>query len=316
MTTYPARYPGATWRPVPHHSPGLILPPRGFLPHVQMGRGSLLGWFSNARSGVSSHLWLGYDGELEQYVDLTRKAWAEAAGNPYWISCECEGTAAEDYTPAQIARLAEIYRWGMGVYGWPAEVTDDPNGRGIGTHRMGGSAWGGHDCPGDLRANRRHDILAAAVALDPPTTPIKIKEKEADMPLTDAEMTTIAQRAAAETLRALWDQMCERPTGASDSWYPPRQAHAGAVLRRGYEMSGASLTAASSLEQFFVGPFAEWSARIEAAVGELRGLLDGGALAGADPAAAASIASRLDALLEAFAAPRAYTLTPGPAAAQ
>jgi hypothetical protein len=307
--SYPTRYPGATWRPVPHHSPGMVLPPRGLIPHLQMGGNSLAGWFSNARSGVSSHLWVSRAGDLEQYVDLTEKAWAQAAGNPYWISCECEGaTEAEDYTPAQIARLGEIYRWGMAIYGWPPTITDDPGGRGLGTHRMGGAAWGGHSCPGDLRASRRRDILAAALGHLP--TP-----EEPDVPLTDDDVARVSAR-----LRA--DLMADVLT-AADAQHPIRQGSAGQTLGSAYLKAGDLQSRIASIEAFLGGAFAEWTGRqdaalaaIQGAITELRGLLTGGTVAGVDPAAVADIAGRLDALLTAFAAPRAYTLTPGPAVAQ
>ena len=137
-------------------------PTRGFIPHVQQGSGSLFGMFDNPASEVSAHLWLSKGGAWEQYVDLDRRAWAQASGNPYWISVECEGFDTEDYTPIQIQRLAEFYAWGIASFGWRPQVTDDPAGYGIGAHRMGGTAWGGHTCPGDIRANRRPDILRGA----------------------------------------------------------------------------------------------------------------------------------------------------------
>ncbi|MCM3883587.1 N-acetylmuramoyl-L-alanine amidase [Frankia sp. R82] len=157
-------YPPARYRPVRNTSGPMVQPTRGLIPHVQVGTGSLFGWFDNSASQVSSHLWLSRTGELEQYVPCDQRAWAQAAGNPYWISCECEGYPAEDYTPIQVTRLAELFRWGMQEFGWKAEITDSPNGYGIGTHRMGGASWGGHDCPGDIRANRRGDILSLATS--------------------------------------------------------------------------------------------------------------------------------------------------------
>ncbi|CAO5183138.1 N-acetylmuramoyl-L-alanine amidase domain-containing protein [Frankia sp. AiPs1] len=155
-------YPPARYRPVRNTSGSMVQPTRGLIPHVQVGNGSLFSWFDNSSSQVSSHLWLSRNGVFEQYVRFDQRAWAEAAGNPYWISCECEGYPTDDYTPIQVTRLAELFRWGMQEFGWKAEVTDSPNGYGIGTHRMGGTAWGGHDCPGDIRANRRGDILSLA----------------------------------------------------------------------------------------------------------------------------------------------------------
>jgi hypothetical protein len=159
----PTRYPPARLRPVQNTSGTMIQPTRGLIAHVQVGTGSLFGWFDNAASQVSSHLWLSRDGDFEQYVPFDQRAWAQAAGNPYWISCECEGYDTEDYTPVQITRLAELFGWGMREFGWKGEIADSPNGYGLGTHRMGGQAWGGHTCPGDLRAARRGDILALAL---------------------------------------------------------------------------------------------------------------------------------------------------------
>jgi hypothetical protein len=156
-------YPPARLRPVRNTSGSIVQPTRGLIAHVQVGDGSLYSWFDNAASQVSSHLWLSKTGDFEQYVPFDRRAWAQAAGNPYWISCECEGFTTEDYTPVQVTRLAELFRWGMQEFGWKGEVTDSPNGYGLGTHRMGGAAWGGHDCPGDIRANRRRDILSMAL---------------------------------------------------------------------------------------------------------------------------------------------------------
>jgi hypothetical protein len=162
------RYPPAAWLPVVNTSGTMVEPTRGLIAHVQQGNGSLHDFFNDPTSQVSSHLWLSKGGTWEQYVDLADKAWAEVAGNPYWISVECEGYDTEDYTPLQIQRLGEFYAWGMTQFGWAAEVTDSVDGYGLGTHRMGGAAWGGHSCPGDIRANRRGDILATAISINHP----------------------------------------------------------------------------------------------------------------------------------------------------
>ena len=178
------RYPPAIWRPVANTSGAMVLPTRGLIAHVQQGNGSLYTLFDTPSSEVSSHLWLSKGGAFEQYVDLDDKAWAEAAGNPYWISVECEGFDTEDYTALQLQRLGELYAWGMAQFGWPAEITDSVNGYGLGTHRMGGAAWGGHSCPGDIRANRRGAILAAAVATHGGggVTPNSSQQRYANMP--------------------------------------------------------------------------------------------------------------------------------------
>ncbi|MEX5710273.1 N-acetylmuramoyl-L-alanine amidase [Parafrankia sp. FMc6] len=165
MTT--TRYPPANFRPVRNTSGTMSAPTRGLIPHVQVGNGSLFGWFDNPRSQASSHLWLSKTGTFEQYVPFDKKAWAQADGNRFWISVECEGLDSEDYTSVQIQRLGELYAWGMREFGWPAQITDSPDGRGIGTHRMGGRPWGGHSCPGTIRADRRDKILATALNAGP-----------------------------------------------------------------------------------------------------------------------------------------------------
>jgi len=57
----------------------------------------------------------------------------------------------------------------------PDLITDTPGGRGIGTHVMGGAAYGGHTCPGPgPRAGQRAAIIARAQALRTPVTPVPL----------------------------------------------------------------------------------------------------------------------------------------------
>lgn len=139
---------------------------RWFLPHVQVGNGSLYEYFNRPTTQASSHLWVGKDGRLEQYVSFHDRAWAEVAGNRFGISCECEGYPSEPYTTAQIDTLARLLIFMRKEFDIPWTITDTPDIRGIGTHRMGGAAWGGHDCPGDIRANQRGAIIAHAYAIE------------------------------------------------------------------------------------------------------------------------------------------------------
>ncbi|MCK9928816.1 N-acetylmuramoyl-L-alanine amidase [Frankia sp. Mgl5] len=296
--TYPTTYPGARQRliPINHSDGGMTVPTRGLIPHVQMGTAPLFGWFSNPAAGVSSHLWLSTAGDFDQYVEFDNKAWAQAAGNSQWISVECAGTDADNYTAIQVQRLGELFAWGMRVFGWRAQITDRTDGYGLGTHRMGGAAWGGHSCPGDIRANRRGDILAAA--LGRPATP---SPPEDDVPLTDAEINTIADRAAAKMLAALWAQM-------GDVKPAVRQGDVGDVLAQTYNKAGDLQSTIARIEAYLSGPFSAWTASQETALREIRTLFAGGAVA--DPAAAVALLERLDSVLAAFAAPRTYTVIP------
>jgi hypothetical protein len=154
MTT-PLLAPGAIWRPVQNHG-GSLTGPLGLVVHVQQGDGSLAGWFNNPASQVSSHWWISAEGVLEQYVDAELQAWAQEAGNANYHSVETEGYTTSELTAAQLETLGELFTWGRETFGWPSEMCDH-GGHGLTTHAHYPSgvpdpAWGGHPCPGPLRA--------------------------------------------------------------------------------------------------------------------------------------------------------------------
>jgi hypothetical protein len=158
---FPARYPRATWRPVSYtHEADDDADFHGWILHVVCGYGSPWSTFEHARrpNRRFSHLWFGKRGQVEQYAPLNRQSWAQAAGNPLYISCETEGQPDEQLTGPQINALALWHAWSQ---------TDDvvatrPGQRGIGTHEMGGAAYGGHACPGPIRAGQRAEIIRRA----------------------------------------------------------------------------------------------------------------------------------------------------------
>lgn len=133
---------------------------RGLILHVQEGEGSLFERFSDPATQSSSHFWVSQAGEIEQYVSVHDRAWTQRAGNVEWVSIETSGFAGQPLTPAQIDAVARVYAWGAREHDWPLEVTDSPKGRGLGTHSMGGGAWGGHACPGTVRAGQREDVMS------------------------------------------------------------------------------------------------------------------------------------------------------------
>ena len=186
-----ARCPFAEWRPVSNFNKGgmTVL---GMAPHVIVGslRGAeatFLNTDPHQKGGRrSAHFGVGKDGRLHQYVDTSDKAWAQAAGNPFYISAECEGLATEAHTPAQVETLARLYAWLHKVHGCPLVVTDTPGQRGVISHRCGGKAWGGHSCPGDLRHAQRQEIVNRARALlESHPSPAKDVKPMYDPPLTD-----------------------------------------------------------------------------------------------------------------------------------
>lgn len=153
-------YPGAAQAIVPYDTGGSIAS-IGLVLHVQQGANSCYGYFSNPANGAVSHWWISKTGRVEQYVDAGRRSWAQVAGNDTYHSVETEGWTTEPLTDAQISALADLYRWGVGEFGWPLALANTPGEHGFGWHGMGGDNWGGHTgCPGDLRKAQRADVLA------------------------------------------------------------------------------------------------------------------------------------------------------------
>jgi hypothetical protein len=137
---------------------------RGLVLHIMQGsyEGSI-NWGKNPASSVSFHFATAKDGRCGQLVDTAIRAWTQGSGNGRWISVENEGYSGEALTPQQVEACARLYARGVKEYGWPLASTDSPDGRGLGWHGMGGTAWGGHpDCPGVPIRNQRPEILARA----------------------------------------------------------------------------------------------------------------------------------------------------------
>lgn len=143
--------------------------PRGWILHVVVGNGSPWGTFENAVSPDRrfSHLWVAKDGTVEQYAPLSQKSWAQVDGNADWWSVETEGFPTEALTDAQIDSLARIHN----ALGADDQIANTPSSRGIGTHYMGGAAWGGHSCPDPApggqgpRSHQRQAVLDRAAQL-------------------------------------------------------------------------------------------------------------------------------------------------------
>lgn len=142
--------------------------PVGWVLHVVVGDGSPFETFSRSKSPNRrfSHLWVAKDGRVEQYAPLTHKSWAQGDGNAGYWSVETEGMPTEPLTGPQVDALAAWHAWS----GTADLVATRPGDRGIGTHYLGGRAWGGHSCPDPEgqegrgpRSRQRADIIARAV---------------------------------------------------------------------------------------------------------------------------------------------------------
>jgi len=151
--------------------------PIGWIEHVVVGNGTPYPYFNGLKSPNRkfSNIWVAKTGYVEQYAPGSAKPWAQGAGNAQYLAVETEGYPDEPLTAAQIDALARWHIW----TGLPDQIADAPGQHGIGTHSMGGAAWGGHACPGAIRSSQRGAILARVAQLRHGTT------LEDDMELTD-----------------------------------------------------------------------------------------------------------------------------------
>ncbi|WP_282204556.1 N-acetylmuramoyl-L-alanine amidase [Kitasatospora fiedleri] len=178
-----ARMAGTAWiGPTPNQRAGGMSEFRGLVLHIQDGtEAGSEAWFKNPDSQASAHFLNPKSGGLRQLVDTADRAWTQGAGNAYWISVENEGRGGDALTSSQVENCAQLLAWLHRTYGVPLQLADDPNGRGLGWHGMGGAAWGGHyDCPGKAVLAQRGQILARTQQIinPTPTTPVQ----EDDMP--------------------------------------------------------------------------------------------------------------------------------------
>lgn len=141
---------------------------KGFVPHVQVGDGSLYGFFNRQKppgQGASADFWCSKLGKLEQYVDLTDQSWAQGSkehnGNPYMVSCEFEGQPAEPMTAEQIDMGGRLIAWVQtDVNPFDLAVNTVPGNEGITPHHVFG---GGHTCPGPgPREGQFPELITAA----------------------------------------------------------------------------------------------------------------------------------------------------------
>lgn len=139
--------------------------PDGWILHVTEGNGSPFGMFNenNPGSRKFSTMWVAKSGIIRMFGSLFKESWAQVGGNPEYWSIETEGFHTEPLTESQLNSLARIHRALEIASGRNySHVVDHPGDVGIGTHSMGGAAWGGHACPGTVRASQRNEIIRRA----------------------------------------------------------------------------------------------------------------------------------------------------------
>lgn len=171
----------AEWRgPTPNETHGAMdAHPFGLILHIQQGtQAGSIAWCKNPDAEVSAHFFLDKEGGLVQLVDTGDMAWAQVAGNPHWISLECEGYSGDSLTDAQLHTAAVLMARIHTVYGVPLQVSEWPEQvPGLTGHGLGAAAYGGHtNCPGQPILNQRPAILSAAAALVSQGTDMQLKD--------------------------------------------------------------------------------------------------------------------------------------------
>lgn len=178
-----ALYPGATLRLLPENETQGRIVPRAIIAHSAGGGGELYGWWMNDQSrGLESHFWIGWNGEIYQYMDTDRRADANGEANGFAISIETASTthASEPWTDAQVAALIRLCVWLCATHpGIATRLMEHPTDSGLAWHIQFGAPgpWTkarGKVCPGPARIAQFRDVIVPAVAAafdGPPATP-------------------------------------------------------------------------------------------------------------------------------------------------
>ena len=168
----------------------------GVIMHTMVGsQAGTISWFNNPAAQASAHFAVAYDGAIHQFGPIGQGwiAWHAGAANATWYGIEHEdgGDPSRPLTDAQLTASAQLTEMLTGFAGIPLQVTNSPSTGGLGTHSMGGSSWGGHACPGDVRAAQRGEVIRRAQAIrgggSAPQPPAKPRQEEAVMQIGPGE---------------------------------------------------------------------------------------------------------------------------------
>lgn len=154
---------------------------KGVIMHTMVGNlPGTVAWFNNPAAKASAHFGVGQDGSIHQFGPIGKgwMAWAQddppLGGNADWYSIEHADNENPDnpLTYAQKVASAQLVECLSAFAGFPLDVTDSVDGKGYGTHAMGGANWGGHSCPDlppkHVRSLQRYAIIALAKQIREP----------------------------------------------------------------------------------------------------------------------------------------------------
>jgi hypothetical protein len=122
------------------------------------------------KNSVSAHFGIAQDGEIFQFGPIGKGwiAWHAIAANRTYYGIEHADGGHPDtpLTGAQITASAQVVEVLSRFAGFPLAITNEPGGKGYGTHSMGGVSYGAHTCPDlppkHVRSAQRAEILALA----------------------------------------------------------------------------------------------------------------------------------------------------------
>jgi hypothetical protein len=131
--------------------------------HIEQGTESgTNAWFQNVKAKVSAHFGISKLGQVFQFVDTDKIAWAEQDYNDVAVSIEHEGLSGQAFTDQQVAAEAKLGAWIHKTHGVPVQRTTVPTGTGWITHAELGVAGGNHpECPGAIATKQLPAILKA-----------------------------------------------------------------------------------------------------------------------------------------------------------
>jgi hypothetical protein len=164
-----ARYPKATWRPLPEagRQPGIV--PNKVILHSVVGSGSPYAYFAKPGVVVESTFWVGLDGRVEQYMDSLTRADANYEANTSAISIETADNGDPDHfawTVAQVEALSELLAWAHTIHGIPLTACTSWTGAGVGYHAQF-PQWSPvkKTCPGTVRVPQVPVVIKNAQAI-------------------------------------------------------------------------------------------------------------------------------------------------------
>jgi N-acetylmuramoyl-L-alanine amidase len=185
-----ARYPRATWRPLPEATSEPLIDASQVILHTAVSNAnSLYGYFAAEKVTLESHFYVN-ESAVEQYIDTSRQADANRYANVRAISIETWDGGDPNHvpwTPRQLDLLVDLVAWSCRTHGIPARQCTSPTAPGIGWHSMWGapSDWTpakGKTCPGPLRIAQIPEIIRRVqAALGAPAPVSEVPEEDDDM---------------------------------------------------------------------------------------------------------------------------------------